>query len=187
MLIAFTGERGCGKSEAALVAAKEYGAVDIKFADPLKNMLRAMYQTCGLHDKHIEARIEGDLKEVGDGWLLGQTPRLAMQTLGTEWRDLIDPNMWSLIFLRRVKAAQAAGKPVVCSDYRFPHEALVLEAMGFTAFRVIRPTAHYTDEAAGKHASESHYGRLWTTGTLHNDGSLSEFRAMVRDTLEGYA
>jgi hypothetical protein len=48
----------------------------VKFAGPLKSMCMALGLT--------EAHIEGHLKEVPCELLCGQTPRHAMQTLGTE-------------------------------------------------------------------------------------------------------
>jgi hypothetical protein len=76
-LIALTGYAGSGKSTLADILACEHGFTVVKFAGPLKAMLRAL----GLDEREIE----GDLKEQPCQLLAGHTPRRAMQTLGTEW------------------------------------------------------------------------------------------------------
>ena len=57
IVVAFTGKRGSGKSEAVKVLVEELGFRELKFADPLKNMLRAMYATCGVDVDTIERKI----------------------------------------------------------------------------------------------------------------------------------
>lgn len=121
MLIGLTGKAGAGKSFAAKRLIEKHGFVLIKFADPLKNMLRAL----GLTDDHLE----GHLKEVPCNILAGKTPRFAMQTLGTEWgRNIIDDQLWLNQFWRR---ATAPGmRNVVCDDVRFPNEADLIKQIG---------------------------------------------------------
>jgi hypothetical protein len=130
-LLAFTGPAGSGKSTAA-DALMEVGWVRVKFADPLKNMLRAFYQSCGLeHNPYIEARIEGNLKEEPDPFLRGRTPRHAMQTLGTEWgRDLISADVWVEAWKQKVMSLLDREIDVVCDDCRFPNEADAVRLLG---------------------------------------------------------
>ena len=98
-LLGIHGKAGSGKSTAAQVLI-DGGFKRVKFADPLKNMLRAI----GLTDQHIE----GDLKEVPCDMLLGQTPRHAMQTLGTEWgRGCIGGEFWTCLLYTSDAADEA--------------------------------------------------------------------------------
>jgi len=80
------------------------------FAAPLKMML--FY---GL-DLTVD-QVEGDQKEVVDP-RYGTTPRLLMQTLGTEWgRNLVHPDIWL------TAATNDILQPTVFGDVRFPNEA----------------------------------------------------------------
>jgi adenylate kinase family enzyme len=104
MLIGITGLAGSGKSEVARVLMEEFGFTRVKFADPLKNMLRTMLSDIGHTAEDVERYLEGDLKEsVVDG--IGVTARRLMITLGTEWgRDQIAPDLWVTLWAARVAA-----------------------------------------------------------------------------------
>ena len=150
-LIAFTGAAGAGKSTAADALVEE-GWVRVKFADPLKNMMRAFYKSCGLEDSaYIEARIEGAMKEEPDPFLKGRTPRHAMQTLGTEWgRDCVHRNLWVEAWSQKVMNMFDRELDVVVDDCRFENEALAVRALGG---HIVEITGR--DKGLGKgHASE---------------------------------
>ena len=68
-LVAFVGPIGSGKTACAEYFCKKYGYTNIKFAGPLKRMLKEM----GLTDEHLE----GALKEQPCDILAGRTPRWA--------------------------------------------------------------------------------------------------------------
>lgn len=137
-LIAFTGPAGSGKSTAA-DALVEVGWTRVKFADPLKDMVRAFYRACGIdHPPYIEARIEGDLKEEPDPFLRGQTPRWAMQTLGTEWgRNLIAEDIWTEAFIQRAGSLMSRDVDVVVDDCRFENEAEAIARLGGRVVRIL--------------------------------------------------
>jgi hypothetical protein len=118
MIIGLTGLAGSGKSVVADVLVNEFGFTRVKFADPLKNMIRRMLADMGHIEFDIERMIEGDLKEVPIPEL-GVTPRHLMITLGTEWgRDLVHADIWV-----RLWAARAECLPnVVADDVRFDNE-----------------------------------------------------------------
>lgn len=135
MLIGITGKKGSGKDTFASIL----GFTNVKMADPLKDMLRTLYRLAQTDDDIIERKIEGDLKEVPCEVLCGKTPRHAMQTLGTEWRDGIGKELWSRIWLARVGGLLNAKRPVVCTDIRFHHEAQAIRELGGFMVRVDRP------------------------------------------------
>lgn len=171
-LIAFTGLAGSGKSTAAQHLVKNNGFQRLRFAGPLKDMMRALGLT--------EAEIEGDRKEVPCELLGGKTPRYAMQTIGTEWgRDLIASDLWIRAF-RAALAKVPEGVPVVVDDCRFPNEADAVVAAGGVLLRVVRPGA---GAGAAGHSSEGQ--QLSAAGEIQNDVSLLTFlwqvNRVVRD------
>ena len=178
VVVAFAGKRGSGKSEAVKALTEDLGFVELKFADPLKNMIRAMYRTCGVDDMTIERKIEGDLKEEPCEWLAGKTPRYAMQTLGTEWRNTIAEDLWAVMFKRVVESGNI-GDRIACSDYRFPKEGEVLDDLGATKYRITRTTADSVDDEVAKHSSETLVDEIQTDWDIPNEGSIEELRNVV--------
>jgi hypothetical protein len=142
-LIGFTGLIGSGKSFAARYLADKYGYEVVKFAGPLKDMMRAI----GLTEDHIE----GHLKEIPCDQLCGKTPRFAMQTLGTEWgRDILGDNLWGNLWKHKVQKMLDAGKMVVTDDVRFSSESDRVKSMGGL---VIKLTIK-GNSVVGDHSSE---------------------------------
>jgi hypothetical protein len=132
MIIGLTGYAGSGKTTAAKHLAEAHGFLQVKFAGPLKAMVRCL----GLGD----AEIEGNLKESPSAILGGRTPRHAMQTLGSEWgRDLIHPNLWVNAAMAVVDDVLDHGGRVVIDDLRFQNEAEAIKSRGGIIIRIERP------------------------------------------------
>jgi hypothetical protein len=150
-VIALSGRIGVGKSYAAAHLQKQ-GFTLVKFAGPLKDMMRAL----GLNEREIE----GDLKEEPCDLLCGRTPRLAMQTLGTEWgRNLIAQGLWVEIWKARARKHEC----VVVDDCRFANEAAAVRALGGLVIRL----RSKGDGAAALHSSEDI--QLAADATVYND------------------
>lgn len=152
-LIAIHGKKRSGKGTVASYLERVHGYEIVKFADPLKDMLRVLLRYCGFDENTIERMIEADLKEDPLDILGGKSARYAMQTLGTEWRVLIDPSLWIRIALQRVRTHRAAGRRVAIDDLRFPLELSALSAEGAALWRVTNNRLNEADATAG-HASE---------------------------------
>lgn len=128
-VVAFTGQAGSGKSTATKYLVEQHGYTLVKFAGPLKDMMRAI----GFDD----VEIEGELKETENINLWGKTPRHAMQTLGTEWgRNCIHPDFWVGLWRQRVNAVMFGGGRVVVDDCRFPNEAAAIRRLGGDIYRI---------------------------------------------------
>jgi len=164
-LIAIVGYKGTGKTTAAdhLVAA--HGFYKVKFAEPLKEMLRTM----GLTERHLE----GDLKEVPCDLLGGKTPRHAMQTLGTEWgRDIMDPDLWVRVWYEKVQFLIEDKCKVVVDDLRFPNELKALHALGGYIFlinsqlRIRQPKDDHASEKVMQLMDQEEYITLFNHGTV---------------------
>lgn len=141
-LIALTGFAGSGKSTVAEYLHSNFSYKRTRFAAPLKAMISGLYASIGLRESEISRRIEGDLKEVPDPLLSGRTPRHAMQTLGTEWRDLMDRNLWTALWQSQVSSR------CTVEDCRFEHEYRAVKEMGGIVVLVDR------GGTGGGHASE---------------------------------
>lgn len=179
MLIGITGTKGSGKDTFAGVLVKEAGYAHFKMAGPLKNMLRSLYEEVGIDP---EPRIEGDLKEVPCNLLGGCTPRRAMQTLGTEWRDMIDRNLWTNIWLKQTENALSRGEPVVCTDIRFNHEVAALRSLGGRLIRIDRLKLEHQDT----HLSETEMRGFNVDEVIYNTGSIYQLEVQARGFIKRY-
>lgn len=174
MIIAFAGFKGSGKSKATQVLV-EHGYYDVKMAAPLKSMLHAMYTHCDLDDDEIERRLEGDLKETPDPWLQGQTPRHAMQQLGTEWRNSISKHLWIPMWEKTIELL--GNQPICCSDIRFEHEVEALKRQGGALIWISRP-----GKVSETHDSEQDISHLADI-TIINDGTVEQLHQQIEELL----
>ena len=132
MIIGLSGYAGSGKSTAAQ-ALIGYGWHPRKFAAPLKGMLQFFLAYQGAAPDHIARMIEGDMKEVLSVMLGGQTPRHAMQTLGTEWgRGWMSESLWVDAAMRNMPGH------TVFDDCRFENEAKAIRDRGGKIIQVTR-------------------------------------------------
>ena len=129
--ISIGGKRGAGKGEVANHLHKAYGYTVLKLASPLKNMLRAfLKEMLSYDDDTIERCIEGDLKEAAIASLQGNSPRVLMQTLGTDWAQSIYPGMWVNVLTGKAVDVLHRGGRVAVDDMRFPHEVEAFSRCG---------------------------------------------------------
>ena len=129
-LVAIHGMKRAGKGAIAAHLVAEHGYVPVKFAGALKEMVSALLsEVCGLDAATVERCIESDIKEVPLPRLGGKSARFAMQTLGTEWRNAVDRDLWVRIAVAEIQSLLAAGRRVVLDDLRFPGELEALRAL----------------------------------------------------------
>lgn len=158
-LIGLVGYAGTGKTTAAEYLEQTYGFERVRFAGPMKNMMRALGLT--------EREIEGDGKEQPCAVLCGKTPRYAMQLIGTEWgRHLIGSDIWVNAWKRNVLGRDR----VVVEDCRFPNEERAIRDLGGTIWRIARK-GH--EEPPFMHESESY--RIKHDATVCNGAGLGAF------------
>jgi hypothetical protein len=134
LIVAVIGSSGAGKSVFADMAVNKYGFTRMKFAGPLKRMLKAL----GATEEDVNGSQEHRNKP--QSLLLGKSWRYAMQTLGTEWRNLFGKNLWTRIFSEDVRAHYSAGiDRVVIDDMRFLHEVPAIREWGGIVVAIRRP------------------------------------------------
>ena len=136
------------------------------FADPLKDMLRAIGVDCSDDAKAV----------VSDDY--GVTPRHMMQTLGTEWgRQTIDNDIWVKAFARL-----NAGKCVIVPDVRFENEAELVREHGILIHLVGRGGIegnHVSENAIefkpGDIVIDNSRDLAWLYGQVDGNAVLGEF------------
>lgn len=166
MIIGLAGTANAGKSTAAAILMREHGFVLVKFAGPLKAMLRGYLTHVGCDAGTIERMIEGDLKELPTEFLSGASPRYALQTLGCEWgREFIHPDFWINAWTAQVRRVLASGHRVVTDDCRFENEGAAIRAAGGYVVRIKRPDINRIPEA--QHISEA---GIEADTSIWNDG-----------------
>lgn len=169
-VVALTGLAGSGKSTLADYLIARHGYVRVKFAGPLKAMLKA----AGLNDNQIE----GDQKETPTRLLQGRTPRYAMQTLGTEWgRSLMGQGFWTFLWEDAALKVLDNGGRVICDDCRFDNEADVVRSVGGVVIEL-----QGRGGIPGGHVSEQ---GVDADIVLHNVGSIADLQARADEALYG--
>ena len=161
--LAFAGLMRSGKDTAANYMVEKYGATNMKFADPLYDILHYAQDRCGL------AKVKD---------------RKFLQWIGTEWgRETINQNIWvDQLF----KDAARISTPIVVSDARFTNEFRSLQAAGFKVVKIDRdPVARLghepnATEEAQAHASEKdvHTYTLFDA-VVWNDGTIEDLHKKV--------
>lgn len=168
MIVAFTGFKGSGKSEAAQ-ALYPLGFHQHSFAAPIKAAMRVF----GLTPEDLSP----GRKECPMDLLCGKSPRWAMQSLGTEYgRNCIGKDFWTNVWL----ATLPIGPDIVVDDLRFLNEAALLRDMGATIIRIHRPDTRMGFDA---HPSETEQLQIEVDDTITNFGD-STFPLMVREVVE---
>lgn len=158
-LIGIAGQARSGKDTLASYMLDNLDGIWLRssFADPIKDMLRAIGVDCS-----------DDAKAVIDEYF-GVTPRHMMQTLGTEWgRNLIDNDIWVKAFARL-----NAGMCVIVPDVRFENEAELVRQHGVLI--------HLTGRGgiAGNHVSENPIGFKEGDIVIDNSRDLAWLYAQV--------
>lgn len=180
-LIALTGKAGSGKSEVASYLVDGHGFQLVKFAGPLKAMLRGYYREIGLSDEEIDRRIEGDLKEVPDPYLAGRTPRHAMETLGAEWgRKQMASEFW--VNAAESKIVGSKAECIVVDDCRFPNEAHAVRRLGG---EIVRIKSDRERRKVSNHVAEKGLHPALIDHTIQNDEGIGALRNSIDEHIYG--
>lgn len=129
LVIGLSGFVSSGKTTISDLFVQGYGFKRLSFADPIRQMMMAL----GVSEQTLRDTVA---KEQPHPALCGQTPRHAMETLGTAWgRDMIHPDIWKNQFVVR-----AQSKPlVICDDVRYQNEVDTITHMGGRVYRLVVP------------------------------------------------
>lgn len=123
MLLAFAGKQRSGKDTAASYLIDKYPGEIYKFASPLYEIQKAIYDICDLY--HNE----------------NTKDRFLLQWIGTDWgRNTIDKDLWVNILEKRLKKniREYPDDNLYVTDCRFPQEVEMLEKLGFYIINITR-------------------------------------------------
>lgn len=137
------------------------------FAGPLKAMLAAAGVSIRERDKNVvDARF-------------GVSPRILMQTLGTEWGRKINPDCWLNVWRSQLPQTGL----VVVPDVRFENEAQAIRDLGGILIHVTRPvTADMLEVPA--HASEAGIKRQKGDIIFRNDRGIEKMAQLAASILD---
>ena len=182
-VIALVGKAGAGKTVAGQHLVNTYGYKRLRFAERLKAMLYAF----GL-DYNV---VDGKDKEQSCESLCGQTPRHAMQTLGTEWgRRMIGDNLWVKALERDMLLGIGAGiTRFVIDDLRFLNEESWVRGLNSTSLggiqtKIIKIVRDVDDVSSTGHQSETEMDKIFPDLYIENTGTIDELYANVGRALE---
>lgn len=173
-LIGIMGLKGSGKDTIAKMLPLEWNRM--AFADTLKDITSILF---GWDRGMLEGSTESSRKwreEVSEYWAkeLGNkkfTPRLALQTLGTDvFREHFDRDIWVKVLKHRIINSNS---DIVVTDVRFPNEAKMIKEMGGIIVQVIRGELPEWWEVASKWNKDEHYPKDDTLGFIDKEGKLS--------------
>jgi tRNA uridine 5-carbamoylmethylation protein Kti12 len=169
-LIALSGPKNSGKSTLAKsLVAKHPQFVRQRFAEPIKLMLGAFLKFQGATEEKIYEMLDGTFKETPTNYFSGQTSRLAMQTLGTEWRDLVDKNLWTNAWIKAAEKEWINNKSIIVDDLRFIHEAQYIWNLEGIVIQIDRDKCQ-----PGDHPSEKEYLNIQADRNIYNPEDYPE-------------
>lgn len=175
ILIGIAGPAQSGKSTLAgefrrLVEFRGQKYREQPFAEPLKRMLAS----AGVDVSDLS-------KNTPVPFLDGRiTPRIMMQTLGTEWGRSLLPDLWLRVWQHEL---DESARVVAVPDVRFDNEAELIRSMGGTIVHVIRkPTADML--AVPTHASEAGITRVNGDIIFRNDRGIEKMAQLAASILD---
>ena len=140
------------------------------FSGPLKRMLASIGVDVSDLSKNVPVPfLDGSI-----------TPRIMMQTLGTEWGRSLLPNLWLRVWQHEL---DDGANVVTVPDVRFDNEAELIRSMGGTIVHVTRkPTADML--AVPAHVSEVGITRAKGDIIFRNDRGIEKMTQLAASILD---
>lgn len=183
VLVGFLAKKRHGKDTAANYLTNNYNFTKISIADPLKYVLKILFE-------FNDEQLYGDEKEIIDkNW--GISPRNAMQYLGTEiFRERInelipgtDADFWINLAILKYQNMKKENPNVKCviADVRFQNEVDKIHDSNGHIIKIERPNVNNVDE----HQSEIEIDSIENYDHhVLNDSSLVDYYAKLDKIIE---
>lgn len=175
ILVGIAGPAQSGKSTLAgefrrLVEFRGQKYLEQPFAGPLKRMLASIGVDVSDLSKNVPVPfLDGSI-----------TPRIMMQTLGTEWGRSLLPDLWLCVWQH---ALDDSAHCVCVPDVRFDNEAELIRSLGGTIIHVQRkPTADML--AVPAHVSEAGIKRAKSDIIFRNDRGIEKMTSLAAQILD---
>jgi len=174
-IIAICGEKRSGKDVLAKHISDKYGYTRLAFADPLKNIVKIIFDFNDIQVGIDETNCCGTEKDtIDERW--GVSPRQALQFFGTE---IFQNNIQQLIpdinkdfFANTLIKKIKENNTYVISDIRFLHEYEKLKTLDLTIIRVIRPNNCINID---NHVSEQEFKKIPYDIEIVNDTTIEKY------------
>ena len=204
-IIAICGAKRSGKDVLAKHLVATRGFKKLSFAEPLKKVVKELFNFNDIQVGIDEENAVGDEKEIIDErW--GISPRKALQFFGTEIMqhaiDELIPNT-NRGFLADILISRISGNSCdscdsyVISDLRFLHEYNKLKSSvkvgkirSLIIVKISRPAVNISEGARDAHISENEFIDIPYDVEIINDGSISDLKDLFDiyyDSREGIA
>lgn len=178
-LIGIIGKKRVGKDTMADFIIKEYNYVKYSFANPLKEACRYIFQ-------FNDEQLYGNLKETPDARWNNITPRVILQTVGTQlFREDLNihlpelGNMEDTIWIHNFNLwyGNNKDKKVVIPDVRFLDEAKAIKNNGGILIKIERDNLNNTD----LHKSEQELDDIIPDIIIKNDKDISNYLCKINN------
>ena len=148
-ILGVMGPAGSGKDTLAdyICQSMKYRFHRVSLADPLKEFCSAIFGW----DRHTLWGPSEERNKVDPDW--GVSPRVALQTLGTEWGRKLHEDLWIKYGLTKALDRLRFWPGVVIPDCRFANEFKAIQQVGGRVVRLKRAGADGSVGIVG-HASE---------------------------------
>lgn len=175
IIIGLAGRAGSGKDSVRSILEMHAHFAGLAFAEPIRGMLRELFNTNGVSDEYITDRALKETPIPG----LGVSYRHMAQTLGTEWgRHCLGADFWLRVANTYMADLRQQGyQRFVVSDVRFANEAEWVRSQGGKVWLVTRPNLPNVRE----HISEAL--PFDVDEQIDNNGTLQDLRRTVLDVL----
>jgi len=182
-IIAICGYKRCGKDVISQYIVDKYGYTKLAFADPLKNIVKSIFDFNDIQVGIDEKNCIGNEKDtIDDKW--GISPRQALQFFGTEIlqykiQELL-PNINKNFLANKLYNKIENDKNYVISDLRFIHEYEKLKELNMSnlfIIRIVRPSnsIYNNKDTIDNHISEQEFLNIPYDTEIVNDSSIEEY------------
>lgn len=170
-IISFTGKMGVGKSTAIKYLENKFPFTKIiKFADPLYDIQRYVYERSGLI-------------------LNSPKDRKLLQFIGTDWGRSINDNIWVELYEKSVKTSRYESMicPLVLTDdVRFDNEAIKIKELGGIVIKIEKEIINDAILCGGSsnHKSELGISDNYIDFTIKNNNSIYELEQKLNEIID---